>query len=605
MKKKTQMLVIRQVSVSLFLTLFINHNAVAYISYSGNVVPAPPWGDQWSTDQTIIVGDTVSGQLSVADGSQLSSGGAIIANYNSSIPSEVTVENAGSIWTIAGDFIIGQSGAAIVSVQDKGQISVLNGVVEIGNGFASYLYVRNPDTMLTTDAAILVGNTGTGSMIISNGGAVSAETVFVAQGQDAVGNLSVSGENSRLTVADVLHIGEGGKGTLNISAGGKITQNNSAVLGVSAGSDGTASVEGATSQWLIGGSLLIGNFGTGSVSIADGGTVTTTGYTALGINTGSSGNLLVSGSGSMLETSRLDVGTQGEATLVIANGGTIIDNLGIIGDRESTGSVLVTGGHSLWQNLAPLYVGGFAAGTGSGELTISDDARVQAAQVYIARYAGATGIINIGSAPGGAPTAAGYIDSPIILFGGGDGTLNFNHATNDYRFDSAITGDGRVNVLAGDTVFTASNTYSGVTTISGGDLRAGGDNVFSPNSTYDVDTGGTLDTHGYSQTLGDLRNAGIVSLQGDSAGARLTINGDYTGANGVLSFNTALGGDDSPSDRLIITGDTAGTSYVRVNNLGGSGAATLEGIPLIEVGGSPTASLSRKAVSPPGLMTII
>ncbi|WP_240651641.1 autotransporter outer membrane beta-barrel domain-containing protein [Serratia microhaemolytica] len=65
----------------------------------------------------------------------------------------------------------------------------------------------------------------------------------------------------------------------------------------------------------------------------------------------------------------------------------------------------------------------------------------------------------------------------------------------------------------------------------------------------------------------------------------LTVQGDYHGNYGELYFNGVLAGDDSPVDQLIIKGNSSGTSFVAVNNLGGMGAATLEGIKLIQVDG--------------------
>ncbi|OCW20685.1 autotransporter outer membrane beta-barrel domain-containing protein [Pseudomonas sp. S3E12] len=64
----------------------------------------------------------------------------------------------------------------------------------------------------------------------------------------------------------------------------------------------------------------------------------------------------------------------------------------------------------------------------------------------------------------------------------------------------------------------------------------------------------------------------------------LTINGNYTGDNGRLALQSALGADDSPSDKLIINqGTLAGTTAISVTNLGGAGAATLQdGIQVVQ-----------------------
>ncbi|WP_407579002.1 autotransporter outer membrane beta-barrel domain-containing protein [Citrobacter koseri] len=65
----------------------------------------------------------------------------------------------------------------------------------------------------------------------------------------------------------------------------------------------------------------------------------------------------------------------------------------------------------------------------------------------------------------------------------------------------------------------------------------------------------------------------------------LTITGNYFGSDdSSVIFGTALGDDSSLTDKLIITGNATGTTKVVVNNVGGVGAETLEGIELIEVG---------------------
>lgn len=68
-------------------------------------------------------------------------------------------------------------------------------------------------------------------------------------------------------------------------------------------------------------------------------------------------------------------------------------------------------------------------------------------------------------------------------------------------------------------------------------------------------------------------------------GTALTVTGDYIGNSGLLNFNTMLNGDGSDTDKLVVQGNTSGTTRVRVTNVGGSGAATLNGIELIQVDG--------------------
>ena len=100
--------------------------------------------------------------------------------------------------------------------------------------------------------------------------------------------------------------------------------------------------------------------------------------------------------------------------------------------------------------------------------------------------------------------------------------------------------------------------------------------------------GGTLNLW-KSQTWDTLINGGKISLNTTgNVGNTLNVKGDYNGSNGVLVFNTALGSDHSLSDKLVIYGNAMGTTSVVVNNAGGTGAHTIDGIELIQVNGTST-----------------
>ncbi|OVZ91638.1 autotransporter outer membrane beta-barrel domain-containing protein [Yersinia kristensenii] len=107
---------------------------------------------------------------------------------------------------------------------------------------------------------------------------------------------------------------------------------------------------------------------------------------------------------------------------------------------------------------------------------------------------------------------------------------------------------------------------------------------------------------GYGQVTGNVENRGNLimpnALTGGDFGT-FTIDGNYTGDNGTVVFNTILAGDASITDRLVITGNTAGQSFVTVNNIGGNGARTSEGIKIIDVGGDSAGqfTLNGRAVA--------
>ncbi|HBC2952501.1 TPA: autotransporter outer membrane beta-barrel domain-containing protein [Escherichia coli O146] len=151
-----------------------------------------------------------------------------------------------------------------------------------------------------------------------------------------------------------------------------------------------------------------------------------------------------------------------------------------------------------------------------------------------------------------------------------------------------------------------SAAYQGTTDIVGGEIAFGSDSainmasqhinihnsgVMSGNVTtagdVNVMPGGTLRV-AKTTIGGNLENGGTVQMnsEGGKPGNVLTVNGNYTGNNGLMTFNATLGGDNSPTDKMNVKGDTQGNTRVRVDNIGGVGAQTVNGIELIEVGGN-------------------
>lgn len=94
---------------------------------------------------------------------------------------------------------------------------------------------------------------------------------------------------------------------------------------------------------------------------------------------------------------------------------------------------------------------------------------------------------------------------------------------------------------------------------------------------------------------------GVIAYQTPTTGdyKTLTVHGDFTSNGGLLMMNTQLGDDRSGTDKLHVEGNTSGNAFVAVNNVGGLGAATADGIQLIQVDGQSNGSfsLSGRAVA--------
>ncbi|WP_312112459.1 autotransporter outer membrane beta-barrel domain-containing protein [Pantoea septica] len=90
-----------------------------------------------------------------------------------------------------------------------------------------------------------------------------------------------------------------------------------------------------------------------------------------------------------------------------------------------------------------------------------------------------------------------------------------------------------------------------------------------------------------SSSVGELINSGTIQFSSLNRYDTLNVTGNYAGDGGLLVMNSLLNDDASPANKLIIGGDVlAGTTRISVNNLGGHGAQTVEGIELVSVGGT-------------------
>ncbi|MGY2041483.1 autotransporter outer membrane beta-barrel domain-containing protein [Pseudomonas pergaminensis] len=396
-------------------------------------------------------------------------------------------------------------------------------------------------------------------------------------------------------IGNGLNVGTYEYGRVNIINGAKVTSHSVGVgsgqLGVDAGSEGVVVVSGSGSQWNSTGETKVGVSGKGLLVVDDAALVSVGESLSVGVEGNSIGSVVVSNGSSISIEKELNVGgqdsSQGSVSVIggsiINVGGTGVGSITLGTGSNSVGELLVSGDGSTVNATGVTVVGK----GGVGMLTLQNKGQLTTDKLVLADIAGSIGVLYVGSSDINAPSEAGLLNATEgVWLGDGDGGIVFNHITSDYEFAAAIKGDGSVLVANGRTIFTGESTYSGLTTVAGGVLEAGGVNVFSENSDYTVFKDGALSLNGYSQTLGGLTNSGVVSLQGDRAGAVLTINGDYIGGNGLLIFNSVLDGDASVTDRLVILGDTSGLTKVSVNNLGGSGASTLNGIELITVQGN-------------------
>lgn len=320
-----------------------------------------------------------------------------------------------------------------------------------------------------------------------------------------------------------------------------------------------------------------------------------------------SGNLAKNGDGILTLTGQHTYtgGTRVNAgTLQIGSGGTtgaitgdILNNASLVFNRSDSfnyGDVISGTGHFVK--------------SGEGTLTILGDNT----------YTGGT-TINSGRLQIGNGGTTGTIIGDIL----NNASLEFNRG-DAINYASVISGTGDLIKSGNGTLaLSGQNTLTGSTHITSGTLKTSANNVIANSSHVTVSEGSTLNLDGTNQVLQNLTNMGSILLADISAAVNpaaraasgpvsLTVSGDMTNS-GTVYINNGNGtvgnsytqdgnwfgaagstvhmafiaeGDNSLTDKLIITGNTTGSTAVSVSNLGGRGAKTVNGIELIDVWGT-------------------
>ncbi len=161
----------------------------------------------------------------------------------------------------------------------------------------------------------------------------------------------------------------------------------------------------------------------------------------------------------------------------------------------------------------------------------------------------------------------------------GAGSIATANATT-FTLTGPITGAGDLTKSGlGALVLTGNSAaFSGTATVSTGTLAVDG----RLGGSLAVAAEGRLEGIGH---VGSVTNAGTIA-PGRNGFGTLTVDGNYTGAGGRLLIETELGGDASRTDVLSIAGATSGGTTVSVVNRGGLGAATVNGIKIVDVAGA-------------------
>jgi len=406
--------------------------------------------------------------------------------------------------------------------------------------------------------SLLVGDSASG-----HAGAITTNT-FTNNG-----NVVVDGTGSSVTATagiTPIMIGAGGAGTLTVQNGGLVHSNSEMNIGQNAGDIGTVTVTGSNSVLSTARSINVGKSGIGTLVVSDGGTVSDGEYFSIADQAGSAalGSVTVTGAGSSITTQTAAVGNHGgTGTLTLADGGSFTSSLGfyIAQDADATGTVNIgaaVGDTATAAGTLNVTQVNFGAGTGTLVFnhtgtglafapTITGAGTVQqlagttlltADNTYIGTTTIRGGTLQVGN--GGVAGSLGMGD--VI----DDGALVFDRS-DDVAIGATISGSGAL-AQAGSgrlQLYSDSSGFTGSTTVQAGTL------VVGTAAGTSAALGGNVNVQNNATLGGHGRIGGDVTVQsgghlapGNSIGT-LTVDGDFSAAQGsVLDVELGPPGPD-------------------------------------------------------------
>ncbi|WP_187326995.1 autotransporter domain-containing protein [Martelella lutilitoris] len=416
-----------------------------------------------------------------------------------------------------------------------------------------------------------VGWNAEGVLTITDSGAMSGKDMVLGANDIAQGTVNLSGSGSKLALTGALTVGSKGTGMLILSGGGT-AEAASGVIGAVAGGSGSAIVSGAGTTWTsTGGVLVVGDRGSGVLTLADSATVIANDRVEIAAAGGSSGALNIGAAAG--ETATAAGALQTGAIVFGAGDGSIVFNhtdtdytffpdlkgaggieaysgtTTLFGNNIYTGETRVEGGILRAGSLLAFAQGGTYTVNG-GVLDLNDN------DLLMHRFSGAGGTVDLGTA------RLSVNQSADTVFGGsftGSGTL-------------AIYGPGRLR-LTGTT-----SAYSGEVRIASGTLEI--NNAFSSGSGFIGTVAGEDGRVDVTGTAALWTLNGALNIGRTGSGALVIGEGGGVNASGKIAVGSAS--LSLPTGSITVTGkgsrlSTGTGGSLTIGSIAGSGLAVENG----------------------------
>ena len=396
---------------------------------------------------------------------------------------------------------------------------------------------------------------------------------------------------NNVTVGDgatIISHGDSSNAIRTAQSGSSIKIGNDAQLSTF-GSSAYSAYAASSSQIELGKNALLSTEGTSAhalyatssakILVDDGMTITTIGSKASGIYSFNKGEV-TGGSNNTITTSNTDaygIYSYYDSNVALGQTNIITSGNAAYGIYAYSGKAAIGGASSIITNgdgAHGVYARLYNARYTSPEVTLGDGSSIQvnSANATHGIYSTTAGLVTL---EGGlnVATAGRQTDGSYALYAAG-GTID-GSIGGKYNIDGDINAEGTGSLI--DLNLTDGSVWNG----SAYQSSLGESRIALTNASWNMDGDSSVS----ALTLNTGSQINFAHSDADPTFKTLTVTGNYHGDGGLLVMNTQLGDDNSPTDKLIVTGDTTGSTYVAVNNAGGIGALTTNGIKLIEVQG--------------------
>ncbi|WP_417773925.1 autotransporter domain-containing protein [Stappia sp.] len=548
----------------------------------------------------IYVDEAGSGALNIMDGATVTTTGDdkvyVGWAYSPGEAGRINIDGAGSKLT-TGSLSVGWSGAAILAISNGGVAEVSGDTLFGKNNVPATSVsatITGDGSLLSTDR-LFIGESGSATVSVLDGGKISvANIVDIGVKETSTSSLTISGINATSGKVSTLEtsrvvVGRNGKGTLAVENGGLVYATATIHVGLEQGSTGRLEVSGAGSKVKSDSSLYVGNDGSGELSVSAGGRVEVRDDVYFGYHsTGNTGKGLVTGAGSTLSTSVLEVGRGGTGELTVENGGTVevssIDGIFVGKESGSNGTLAINAGGTV--NAGFVHVGldagskgavvvdgagahlDLAGGSmnvgesGEGSLTVSNGGKVSGKLLDIASAAGSVGTVVVtgdGSQWVAATSSSlGNLGKGSMTLAAG-GVASIASGTGTLTIADQVGSEGALNIGAasGETAVAAGTLNAAAVTFGAGTGKI----VFNHTDTAyafasDISGAGSVDVLAGTTRLGGTNTyTGATTVSGGT----LAVDGSVSGAISVLSGGT-LDGIGSVNQVTLVSGATVAAS---------------------------------------------